>query len=227
MWISEVQNNVHILSYILCFVSFQYLLWEQRYKHGGITFQYWYYCYCNNTKNANIPDKTDLMAVLYQTRTLCGEVRYRTTYIFWATLCVLFHFNTYCGSRETNMEVLLSNIGIIAIVTIPPMPIYQTRLINSRTCDSWVMVLPSRMISSRLEHLQAAITRGSGCSWAEACTRQCAAADPRESTHHSERRLRAYQVERRCRAPLFSWNRISTHIFYVSLYSPTNAHNKI
>ena len=31
-----VENKVHILSYILCFVSFQYLLWVWRYKHGGI-----------------------------------------------------------------------------------------------------------------------------------------------------------------------------------------------
>lgn len=70
---------------------------------------------------------------------------------------------------------------------------------------------PNRMISSRLEHRQAAITRGSGGSSAEACTRQCAAAEPRESTHHSERRLCVYQLERWCRAPLFNWNRMSAY----------------
>jgi hypothetical protein len=31
------RNKVHIMSCILCFVSFQYHVQEQRYKHGGIT----------------------------------------------------------------------------------------------------------------------------------------------------------------------------------------------
>ena len=149
LWRSEVQNKVHILSYILCFVSFQYLLWEKKYKHGGTT--------------------------------------------FW-TLFVLLLFYQYHQCQYTRQDQLTAEL-----VTVKPR-CYQ----------------PSRMISSRLEHLQAAITRGSGCSWAEDCTRQCAAADPMESTHQSERRLRAYQVERRWRAPLFSWDRMSTYIFIFS-----------
>jgi len=36
------------------------------------------------------------------------EKWYRTKYIFSATFCVLFHFNTYSGCGDTNMEALLS-----------------------------------------------------------------------------------------------------------------------
>jgi hypothetical protein len=31
-----------------------------------------------------------------------------TKYLFWAMVCVLFHFNTLAGKKDTNMEALLS-----------------------------------------------------------------------------------------------------------------------
>jgi hypothetical protein len=33
------RNKLPVLGYGVCFVSFQYISWEERYKHGGITFQ--------------------------------------------------------------------------------------------------------------------------------------------------------------------------------------------
>lgn len=169
------------------------------------------------------------MAVLYRTRALCGEVRHRTMYIFWATFCVLFPFNTYSGSRDTNMEALLSKhywyycyCNNTTNASIPDKTDWQQNLWQPNhgvtNLAEWSppdlstsrQPSPGGLVAHELRNAQGSLqllTPGSQPTTVSADYVHTRWRD--DGGHH-------YSAETECQ-----------HIFFVSLYSPTNAHNKI
>jgi len=49
-----------------------------------------------------------VLAAMFWTRTQHWRVRYCTKYTFWIIFCVLFHYSTLSGCKNTNMKALIS-----------------------------------------------------------------------------------------------------------------------